>query len=62
VTNEKTTPPAAPAGDVYIANLEKAVAALRHLIVTLDGAPGTSPYTATAVVKGKEALVKLDEG
>jgi hypothetical protein len=51
----------AAAGDAYIANLEAAVAALRHLLVTLNGAPGTSPYTAAAVVKGSEALARLDE-
>ena len=57
VTDEKK-----PAGDVYVAGLEKAVAALRHLLVTLEGAPGTSPYTAEAAGKAKAALAKLDEG
>lgn len=65
MTDEKT--PAAEkktaaAGDAYISNLEAAVKALRHLIVTLDGAPGTSPYTASAVVTAKGKLAALDEG
>jgi hypothetical protein len=63
VTDEKTAAaekkPAA--GDVYLANLEAAAKALRHLILTLEGAPGISPYTAAAVTEGKKTLAVLDE-
>jgi hypothetical protein len=50
----------ADAGDVYMVGLEDAVAKLRHLIVTLEGAPGTSPYTAAAVADAKKSLAALD--
>jgi hypothetical protein len=61
MTDEKTAAPAKKAGDVYTESLEAAVAALRHLLVTLDGAPGNSPYTNAAIVKGNEALAALDK-
>lgn len=48
------------AGDAYITHLEGAAAALRQLLLTLDGAPGVSPYTAGAIAGGKKALADLD--
>jgi hypothetical protein len=38
------------------ARAAKVEAALKHLIVTLEGAPGVSPYTQAAIEKGKAAL------
>ncbi len=56
MTDAKTS-----AGDAYVTALEKAAAALRQVLLTLEGAPGVSPYTAAAVTDAKKALAKLDE-